>query len=148
MTLYFLKDPQELLDKQTLSLIRTSLAKRIIEELALYFEKKSKFDLSDFSRDLPKELGDGFAAIILNEAGELDEKPEQIDREIGLVTEGLKFLQAKENLDELSKEIKKQEDAGNKKKLKDVKEKFSKMSLKLSSLEHAKEKGIIFEEET
>ena len=146
LTLYFQKDPKLLLEKEVISLIETSLAKRILEELGEYFGKKSKFDLSEFSNRLPKELSEGFAAIILSADEIHSDKPEVLDREIKAVILRLKLLENKDKREKMTREIKELEGKGEKRKLKEAQSKYDRLNVKRTSLEQGKDKGIILQE--
>jgi len=146
LTLFFQKDPKGLLEKETLSLIKTSLAKRILEELEAYFKKNPKFNLSSFSKNLPQELSEGFAEIILKEEEINAEKPEQLEREIKSVILKLKLIGNKEMSETLAKQMKELEGKGEKKGLKLAIAKYNKLNKKRNLLEHVKDSGIILQE--
>jgi len=146
LTLFFQKDIKGLLENEALSLIETPLASRIVEEIKAYFAEKKNFNLAKFSKALPEELTEGFAGIILAEAGFEDESEERLDREMKLVARELKYLATRDKLENMAKEIRELEIANKTQKLKEIQEKFSRLSQKLASLEEKNDKGIIFEE--
>jgi len=146
LTLFFQKDIKGLLENEALSLIETPLALRIVDEIKTYFVKNKSFDLAKFSKDLPAELTEGFAEIILAEAGFEDETEERLNREMKLVVRELKYLATRDKLEVLAREIRELEAANKTQKLKVCQAKFSRLSQKLASLEENEDRGIIFEE--
>jgi len=143
LTLAFQSDPKILNEKKTFSLFNTPLAERIIEEYRKFSKGKKKFDPSEFAGGLPKELVQGFADILLKDVQDLVERPETLDFELKLVTKELELLSIKDKLTNLGQEINEHEKKGQKSKLKEAEQKFTKLTEKLSQLEDDESRSII-----
>jgi len=129
LSLVFASDPSILLTPKIGSLISTPLYIMILEEYKNFAAKKKVFSPSDFSENLPSELFDGFASLILKE-----ETPEEVKKELDLVVKELKILTIRQKLTDLTTEIKKLEEAGDKEKLLKAQNKFNKIASTLSEL--------------
>lgn len=143
LTLAFQSDPEPILDAKIGKLVKTPLAKRIIEAYKGYKKKKGKFSVSSFSKSLPKELVEGFSVMVLKDVQGFIDDPDELERETILVKQQLKILDIKEELSEISTKMKKYEKEKNKKGQKEAQEAFSKLTGELSSLEQEQTKGII-----
>lgn len=146
LSLGFRYNPEILLKKSVLDLVKTPLSKRILDEYITYSLKKTKFNVSEFGRSLPKELFDGFAWMVLSEESEIN-NPGEIPIEIGAVLHELKTLSLKEKLTEVSGEVRELEEKGEKEKLTKVEEEFKNLAEKLHSLEEKAKQGIILDED-
>lgn len=145
LSLGFRYEERLLSDKSLAGLIKTPLPSRILEEYCNYIKNHKKFDSSKFAGEIPKELFDGFAEMVLTEDFELD-NPAEAPKEIGIVKHELKVLTIKEDLNRISEEIKKSEKESTSEKMDNLKEKFNKLTQKLHSLEEKSAQGIILEE--
>lgn len=128
-------NPETLLEKETVKLVNTPLAKNILISFSEFMKKNKEFDPSFFAGELPKELVDGFAGMILKEIGGLDDKPERYDEEIKIIKKNLMILNVKEKIETVSQELKKAESLGDKKGLRKGQEEFNKLSLLLKNIE-------------
>lgn len=134
------------MEKEILSLIKTPLARRILDELASFLKKNLKFDLTLFSKLLPSELTDGFAGVILGQEEIHTEKPELLEREVKGVIVRLKLLENQDRREELTRQMKELEGKGEKGKLMAIKAKYNRLNVKRTSLERDKDSGIILHE--
>lgn len=142
--LAFQSDPSILLSKGVRKLILTPLSERVLAE---YERKpKKKFDVGEFSKSLPPELLEGFAAMLLKDSEEAD-SPDNLKKELDLVLKELKILTVKQNLKDLSKEIGSMEDTGDSDALLKAQNKFTSLTQSLSKLEESSNGGIILEED-
>ncbi len=142
--LAFQLDPLILVSKGTRSLISTPLAKRIIEGLDAW--PKKRFEIAEFAKSLPKELVDGFSAIVLR--GEWESThPDEIKKELDLVVKELKILTAKQKLKELTLRIAELEEAGELEELHKAQNKFTILTQNLSKLNQGESVGVILEED-
>ncbi len=146
LTLAFQSDPSILLSDKVSFLILSPLGKRLIEEYKNWVKGKKAFDAAEFSKNLPKELFDGFAKIILEDYEELIENPEDLKKELDLVQKELKILGVKENLKLLAIEMRELEGKGEKDKLLKAQNKFNKLAKNLSTLDEEGVSGIILSE--
>ena len=115
--------------KETRDLLATPLVKRLVTRIKV-FSQNSKFDLGRFAADLPAELKQGFAEIVLSE-GEEDE--EEAKKEFLLVREKLAELVLKERRADLTRQIMRLEREGDKKELDEVMHEFSEVSRKIAN---------------
>lgn len=136
-------DSKILLEKEVKELISTSLYKRIIDEFEKYSKKKKKFDPSDFTERLPKELVNGFAELLLGDSLVQGTSLSDQKKELELVKRELEITNIKEELKKIYEEIKDLEKSKGKAKLKKTEEKFSKLTQTLSDLEEVDRSGII-----
>jgi DNA primase len=144
LSIAFGLNPESLKKKEITDLISTPLAKRILEEYLEFSKNRKVFNSSEFGEKLPKELFDGFAEMVLR-SGEL-ENPEDLERELKVVSRELEMLKLKKLLSSLAKEINNYEEKGAKKKLLLSQKKFNQTTQKLSQLEEEAEEGIILNE--
>ncbi len=133
LSLAFQTDPAILQDKRVASLVKTPLAKRIIEEYARLgsggsprFSEAGSFQPQEFAKSLPPELSDAFATIILADRDligysvESDFPQDRMEREINKFVsdeiEGIKrqleILDIRTRMDELAGKIKSLEAQG------------------------------------
>jgi len=146
LSLMFRYNPQQLTEKNIAALIKTSLAKKILEEYLVYSKKHKKFDVSKFADKLPKELFNGFAELVLTEETELEDES-YAQTETTIVKYELKVFEVKEGLVNLTNKIREFEVKKEKKKLLKAKEEFNKLTEKLHSLEEKVGQGIILDED-
>ncbi|MEK7188850.1 MAG: toprim domain-containing protein, partial [Patescibacteria group bacterium] len=118
-----------------LSKIKTPLALRILKEYEVYKQTNKSFDASLFAQNLPKELLEGFAQMILKGSQEDLDHPERIQKEIKLINKELSLWGVKEKLEKLKNLISELEKSGKSHELAKAKEEFAKLSRKRSSLE-------------
>ncbi len=153
LSLGFRYNPEILLKKSVSDLVKTPLSKRILDEYLIFSQKKVKFNVSEFGMNLPKELFDGFAWMVLSEESEIN-NPSEVPIEIEVVLHELRALSLKEKLVKLSGQIKKLEEGGEKtylpagrEELAKFKEEFKNLTEKLHSLEEKTKQGIILDED-
>lgn len=146
LQLAFQSDPLILAKKGIGSLIKTSLAKRMVEEYLSYSKKRKTFDPYTFSEGLPKELLQGFSKMILQMDEELEDDPDTIQLEITIVRRELVTLAIKEKMEELTEKIGEYEKRSDKDALKKTQEEFAKLTDKLQDLEDKRRQGIILDE--
>jgi DNA primase len=130
LALAFQTNPEILQKPSIIILIQNPLYARIVEEYQKYAGKNKVFNPTDFSGKLPPELFDGFASLVLKE-----EKSEESQKELDLVIKELKILAVRQKLDDLTQEIKKLEEEGEKEKLLKAQNKFNALAGTLSELE-------------
>lgn len=135
LSIAFSTSPEVLLDKKTERFIETPLAKRILVKYKEFSQNKRSFDPSLFAENLPKELVDGFAELILKETLDKKETPSTRKKELELVKKELEVLEIKNKLEALAKLMKDYEVTTQKQKLKKVKVQFAKLSKNLTELE-------------
>ena len=145
LSLGFRYNPEILLKKSVLDLVKTSLSRRILDEYLIYSQRKTKFTVPEFGMALPKELFDGFAWMVLSEELEIN-SPSEIPIEMGAVLYELKTLFLKEKLTDLSKKVRELEEGGEKERLAKLKEEFKNLTEKLHSLEEKAKQGIILDD--
>jgi hypothetical protein len=135
LSVAFRFDAKVLLKKEIRSIVKTILAKKILEEFSKYMQNKIDFDPSLFAADLPKELVDGFTGMILKEIGGLDDKEESYLEEIKIIEKNLKIMDAKEKMKIIGRKLVEAESSGNKTNLRKKQEEFNKISKALKELE-------------
>lgn len=126
--------PKLLKDKEIVSLIETRFLRRVLDEFEIYNKKHKTFNLSKFSKGLPKELVEGYSEIVLRDLSNVADQPEKAEREIEVVVKELRTLDIKRQLNELGDLITKYEKEGSKAKLKKAEKKFGDLSNDLSNL--------------
>ena len=84
--------------------------------------------------------------MVLNENQELVDKPDELKKELDLVTKELKILGVKDNLKLLTLRMKEFEKDGDKDRLLKAQNEFNKLAKSLSSFYTATDSGIIFDE--
>jgi DNA primase len=135
LSVAFRFDAKVLLERKIGKLIKTTLAKRILDSFLEYMKDKEEFDPSLFAADLPEELVDGFTGMVLKEIGGLEDERESYSNEIEMIKKNLKIMEVKEKLEKIGEELKQAETGGKKKILRKKQEEFSKVSNKLKKLE-------------
>lgn len=142
--LAFRSDPFILVSRGVKSLISTPFAKRIVEILGDW--SKDQFVIAEFAKSLPRELADGFTAIILEAEWE-NSYPDEIKKELDLVIKELKILATRQKLKELSFKIRQLEEAGELEALHKAQNKFKIITQNLSRLRQEEGSGVILEED-
>jgi DNA primase len=127
-------DAKVLLAKGMKKLIKTPLAERVLDSFLVFMKKNKEFDPSLFAVELPKELVDGFATMVLKEIGGLEDKPERYLEEIKIIRKNLEIMEIKEKLEKTSKDLKQAETQDDQNKLKRKQEEFNRLSIKLKEL--------------
>jgi DNA primase len=133
LSIAFRLDPFCLKEKEYSNLIKTSFAKKMVEEISKIPNSKN-FKISEFSTHLPKELQERFSDLILKEVEGLEfEKTseEDLQKELELVVKSLTVLEIKDELARLTSEMQKFETSNEKDKLKEAEESYTKLSRKL-----------------
>lgn len=143
LSIAFSLDPKILLDKKITPLIKTPLARRIFEEYKNYSKKEKDFDPSDFTQNLPNELVEGFADIIIKEVPSLERGSVSKQKELEIIKRELKILSVKVKLGQLAEEIRIYEKKKQKNKLRQAEKKFSRLSENLTNIEDTDFGGII-----
>ncbi|KKR56945.1 MAG: primase protein [Candidatus Woesebacteria bacterium GW2011_GWC2_40_30] len=109
--------------------------------------KLTTFKISEFGKNLPRELFGGFSKMVLLEERDLSEKPEELKKELELVKKELKILAVKEKLEILQSQIREMEEKGDKNKLLEAQNKFNKLVKMRSTYEKENGSGIILNED-
>ena len=130
-------DAKILLDSKIKKLIKTPLAKKILDSFLVFMKKNKEFDPSLFAGELTNELVDGFAGMVLKEIGGLEDKPERYLEEVKMIKKNLGIMEIKETLEAISQRLKQAEALGNKEKLRRKQEEFKKASIKLKKLKES-----------
>jgi DNA primase len=143
--LAFQSDPKILLSSASNSLILNPTYQKIIQELK-HFLSNNEFNAREFGKDLPAELFDRYSVMVLSENQELTDKPDELKKELDLVQKELKILTIKEKLKTLTQKMREFEKNGDKDKLLEAENDFSKLAKNLASIDTADESGIIFSE--
>lgn len=128
----FLGDHKLLLKPEVGELIKSNLARRILEEFRTYTKPNRRFEMQNFLKSLPSELRDGFADIILvQEAfGENDAK-----MQVQEVLQELRAVSIREEMVELTKQIRKLEDMSDSGNLKNAQMKLADLTHRLAEIE-------------
>lgn len=145
LTLAFQSKPQEILDAELGELIRTPLAKRILEKHLEFKKENKKFDAAEFKESLPQELVEGFSGMMLSNEEELVASPGELKRELRQIKYGLRHFNLEEKEDELAEEIKKYEEKKDEEKLLKAQKSLVEVHKERSKLERENEAGIIME---
>ncbi len=119
--------------------------KKLVTELDLYLNSVNKFDLSAFAKSLPPELFTGFTNLVLDLENS-SESPDDLKKELDLVSKELKILMIKKELKALAAEMRDMENLGEKEKLLKAQNKFTKLTKTLSGYEEEEVGGIILNE--
>lgn len=144
LSLAFQSDPAYLKKRRVVSLFQTPLAKRILEEYISFSGKKKVFSPSKFSQNLPKELFDGYAAMVLSHQDE--HSPDDLKREISAVEKEIMILDVRARLEEWEKKIRGYEESSQKDKLVAAQRTFDKLARKLSLIKQSEIGSVIFQE--
>ena len=146
LKLAFFDDPKTLASKEISVLIKLPLNVKLIEEYKK-FSDGTTFKISEFGKNLPRELFGGFSKMVLLEERDLSEKPEELKKELELVKKELKILAVKEKLEILQSQIREMEEKGDKNKLLEAQNKFNKLVKMRSTYEKENGSGIILNED-
>jgi DNA primase len=146
LALAFQSDPAVLLSKDAEFLVSSPIGKRLLEEYKTFSKNNNKFTVTDFGASLPKELFEGFAAMVIKDGENLSDEPELIKKELDLVKKELKILTAKDKLKTIAIEMRNLEEKGEKDKLRSVQNEFNKLTKILSGYTEADGGGIILNE--
>lgn len=146
LALAFQSDPKILLGKEVIGLILQPLNKKLLEEYAKFAPKKKEFSVSEFGRNLPKELFDGFSKIVLTDNQSLVDDPDELKKELDLLQKELRIVTLKDNLKILAIEMREMEDSGEEDKLLKAQNQFNKLAKMLANLDQEGGGSIIFSE--
>lgn len=135
LSVSFRVEPTILIDSEFLSLVKTPLAKRILEELRHFMKKRKEFDPSLFASTLPGELVSGFTDMVLKDIKGLNDEPDTYKREIELIKNELHTIEVKEELEKLTLLIKDLETKREMEKLKEAQREYGALTRKLFDLE-------------
>lgn len=102
LSLGCLLNPKLLFTEELKGIIKTPRASRIYAFLEEYVGDHPKFSMSEFAHDLPPELADGFVTSFLGE----EAVDGEIEKEFHSLTHNLLVLALKEEVEELTREIK------------------------------------------
>lgn len=141
----FAIDPTLLLSKEILEIVKTPFNLKLIEEFKK-FNTSEKKDISEFGKNLPKELFEGFSKIVLLEERDFDENSEELNKELELVKKKLKILSLKERKEELQTQIRELEEKGDEDMLLKALQEFDKLAKLSSTYEKDEGSGIILNE--
>lgn len=141
----FATDPKLMLSKDILEIVKTPFNLKLIEEFKK-FSTTGKKDISEFGKNLPKELFDGFSKIMLLEERDFDENSEELNKELELVKKKLKILSLKERKEELQTQIRELEEKGDEDMLLKALQEFDKLAKLSSTYEKDEGSGIILNE--
>lgn len=129
-------NPGMIKDLQIKNVFQSSGVQRIVEELdRRYGEKIEDFKSAEFARQLPDELVDLFANLLLV-ASEHDD-PEFVKREIDRGIKNLTIMQIKEEIERLTSQIRNLESQGKTEQIVSFEEQLSQASSRLVQLEAA-----------
>ena len=128
-------DPSLLGEARADELIKTPLARKLFEFLKEKITKKEKFDLVQISDELPPELKDFLALVVL--AGSEDEDTEFLKRETDEAFRNLDTLDLKEKITLVTGKIKEAELKNNEESLARYERDLSRFTQKLAELELA-----------
>lgn len=135
LALCFQSDPFQFLTPEVQTLIATPLATRITTEFANYSKKASKFEASEFTKWMPKELQEGFSELMMKDTHELVDRPDDLKKEINVIIKSLMTINVKDQMTELASKMKVLEKGNESTKLEEAERSFTKISGKLSGLE-------------
>lgn len=119
-------DPKVVLKKDIKSLFSSVFPLRIIDELEKYLNINSKFNLTKFSKNLPKELISGFSEIVLENSE---------DEDMNNIIKELKIANLRYKMEELGAKIRESEASDDLTKLSKLQNTFAETAKKLSALE-------------
>ena len=134
LTLAFALEAKILLKKGIFSLVKTPLAKRILEEYKTFSKKYREFNPSEFAAALAPELVDGFAEMVLADTQEMEKDPVAQKKELVLIIHELEILGTKGELSRLTKKIREFEEEKQAKNLIAVQKEFAELSQRLTAL--------------
>ena len=149
LTLAFQGDPKILLASNVNGLIATPLTKRICQEYEKFSQGHKDFSPSEFTENLPKELMNGFAELVLADTGEITADTDDYKQELDLVIHDLEIVDLQHQLEESEAKIRQYEAEEEREKLKKEQEKFAELGQKLTKLKSTIEgsnRGIILQE--
>ena len=158
IALSFRHNAKILLDKNIRSLLKSSLAKKLLLEFEKYSRKNTKFNALKFFQKLPSELKEGFSQAFIQEQSSLtedfpkykyswesEENETSFQKEIDLVITEINLLKIKVKLKKISEKIRQFERKKQKTKLREEEQKFAKLSKKYSELKkESKNKIVIY----
>jgi len=130
LSMIFQKEPE--LAGEVEGYIETMFCKRILAEFIKYMQKKKKFEPREFYEMLPEELREGFSKLFMLEL----EFSGDISREINKAIVRLKLIDVVEDMEELTRELKKAEKAGNEVGMNEFEEKFLELGRIRAELEN------------
>jgi DNA primase len=146
LTLAFQSDPTILLKKDISDLILQPLNKKLIDEYTKFASGKKVFSISEFGKNLPKELFDGFSKMVLTDNQSLIDDPDEFKKEMELLQKELKIVTLKDNLKTLAAKMRVLEESGEESKLLEAQNQFNKTAKLLSDLDQEGGGSIIFNE--
>ncbi len=133
LTLAFQTNPKILQEAKVKALIKTPAASRLIEEFNSWAKRHSKLKFSRFVKDIPAELVDFFATLVLSDVEKLNlDKGED---EIKNTSRALEILDMRERMGRLTEEIKTLERSGKQQALNALESELAKISSSLTQLE-------------
>lgn len=145
LKLIFALNPKNANYKEIQNLVKQPLNTKLIEEYVKFIEA-GDFDISKFGKKLPPELFSGYSKLVLKEERDLDEKEEELNRELELVKKELKILAVKEKLETLGFQMREMEEKGEVSKLLKAQNEFNRLAKLRSTYEKDEESGIILSE--
>jgi hypothetical protein len=146
LTILLNYDAKKLLDNKYLNYFSTPLYNKIYQEFLNYMKRKKKFTPTDFSKQLPGELVEGFKTLMFDSLNLLDDDIEnEYEKEITIVEKEILEINLKLELKKLTDRIVELEGKGEKKEVEKVSGRISEVIKKIKELEDNSIKGIILE---
>jgi DNA primase len=139
-------DPTQLSEDRVKSVLKTPLAKRLLEEIEKYLKTKSKFETAMFAKALPPELAEGFLEMALQDFGEVALNKEKTEKELTLLLGEIAASDTRGKLKDLATQIHQLENGQNQAKLKGAQKRFGTLSRKLTESESKKAENTILRE--
>jgi len=112
--------------------VTTTLAGKLLVEAKKFASKNKNFEISKFADELPAELKNGFAAIVMS----MENSP-NVEKEVNSIKTELKKLDLGEERTRLTKAIATAEEKADQKTLTALQEEYDKLSVELSKLHSA-----------
>lgn len=126
-------DPKRILEKDFISIFKTPLAQKLVERLKLWQEKHQteEFNAGKFGKNLPPELLDFASTLLLAEIGKI----ESLESEIKKTLKSVNVMEIKNQMAQITLQIKEAEEKGDAKALNDLEKKLIKTGNKLAVTE-------------
>lgn len=147
VSLAFQSNPEMLLQPKLSKVILNPFNVKILSELSKFGESKKEFSVGDFGKILPKELFEGFSKMVLAQNQDLQDKPDELKKELDLVQKELTILGIKDDLKLLTLKMRELEKNGDKEGLLTAQKEFNKLAKSLASISTAMDSSIIFVDE-
>jgi len=142
LSILFQVFPEKITKKEEKAYIQTHALKRIVDEFLVFMPSNKKFNASEFSKKLSKELVDVFSTLFLEDLTTLLNDPQKAEIEVNIIKKELDTLELKERIVSIKEQISKFEAEEDEDGLRKAQEEFSETSRKLVELEEQEGKGI------